>query len=79
VKAIFGSVFDGRVLPFDDRAAEFYAEIFTARRSPGRPVGTADNMIASIARTHGAALVTRNTADFLNCGLTLVNPWVGEG
>ncbi len=77
-KAIFGSVFDGRVLPFDDRAAEFYAEIFAAHRSAGRPMGTADIMIASIARAHGAALVTRNTADFLNCGLTLVNPWVGE-
>jgi len=25
---------------------------------------------------HGAALATRNTADFEGCGVRLVNPWV---
>jgi predicted nucleic acid-binding protein len=31
-------------------------------------------MIASIARSSGATMVTRNIADFEGCGLTLTNP-----
>ena len=62
---------------FDDRAAAVYAEIFAARKLAGRPSGTADLMIAAIARVHGAAMVTRNTADFEHCGLALINPWDG--
>ena len=75
--AIFASAFEGRVLPFGDAAAAFYAEIFAARKAAGRPSGTADLMIAAIALAHGAAMVTRNTADFEHCGLSLVNPWDG--
>jgi predicted nucleic acid-binding protein len=35
----------------------------------------ADLMIASIARAHGASVVTRDTGDFAGCGLALINPW----
>ncbi|CCG08793.1 motility twitching protein PilT [Pararhodospirillum photometricum] len=35
----------------------------------------ADAQIASVARSHGALLATRNIKDFLECGLDLVNPW----
>ncbi len=74
-KAIFSSVFDGRVLPFDEKASELYAEIFATHKSAGRPAGTADLMIAAIARVHDAVMVTRDVADFEGCGLTLINPW----
>jgi len=72
---IFADVFDGRVLPFDEKAAEPYAEIFAARKRAGKPTATTDLMIASVARARGATMVTRNTADFESCGLTLINPW----
>ncbi len=74
-KAIFASAFDGRILPFDGTSAEFYAEIFAARKRAGKPTATSDLMIAAIARAYGAHMVTRNTGDFEGCGLTLVNPW----
>jgi predicted nucleic acid-binding protein len=32
-------------------------------------------MIAPIARSHGAALATRNSDDFEHCGIWLINPW----
>jgi hypothetical protein len=32
-------------------------------------------MIASIARTKAASVVTRDTGDFEHCGLTVVDPW----
>jgi hypothetical protein len=35
----------------------------------------ADAQIAAIARSHGAALATRNTADFEHCGIEVLNPW----
>jgi toxin FitB len=56
-------------------AAVIYAELFALRRSAGRPAATADLMIASIARLHGASVVTRDTGDFEGCGLALLNPW----
>ncbi|SRR5581483_7518944 len=34
----------------------------------GRPISQFDAMIAAIARSRGAGLATRNTADFENCG-----------
>ena len=76
-QAIFADDFDGRILPFDAKAASFYAEIFAARKRAGKPTATTDLMIASIARANGATMITRNTVDFEGCGLTLINPWEG--
>jgi predicted nucleic acid-binding protein len=45
------------------------------QRSSGRPISQFDAMIAAIVRLHGAKLVTRNTSDFENCGIEMVNPW----
>jgi toxin FitB len=67
--------FEGRVLPFDSEAAEAFARISAARRKLGRPISLADAQIAAIARSRGAALATRKTADFDHCGIRVVNPW----
>jgi toxin FitB len=74
-RAMFVEDFDGRVLPFDTEAATAYASIFAARRRAGRPAATIDLMIASIAQSRGASVVTRDTSGFEGCGLTLINPW----
>ena len=74
--AMFQEEFDGRVLVFDTRAAAAYAALFAARRRSGKPVATIDLMVASIARVHGASVVTRNVADFDGVGLDVINPWV---
>jgi hypothetical protein len=76
--AIFREDFAGRILPFDTEAAVAYADIFAARRSAGRPAATADLMIASIARVRCASVVTRDTAGFAGCGLTLIDPWTNS-
>ena len=46
-----------------------------ARASMGRPMADSDAYIAGICLTHQAVLATRNTRDFEDVGLTLVNPW----
>jgi predicted nucleic acid-binding protein len=72
---MFAEDFGGRILPFDESAARLFATIAAARKALGRPISQSDAMIAAITRTHGAALATRNTADFEHCGLRIVNPW----
>jgi predicted nucleic acid-binding protein len=72
---IFAEDFDGRVLQFDTTAAAAYADLFAARRSAGKPTAPMDLMIASIVRSHGASVVTRDTSGFDNCGITIINPW----
>jgi predicted nucleic acid-binding protein len=72
---IFTEEFRGRVIPFDGIAALSFADLYAASRAAGRPMATADLMIASITRAWAARLVTRNTRDFEACGIELINPW----
>lgn len=73
--AIFDEDFAGRVLSFDNDAADAYAEIAAARRSAGKPISQFDAMIAAVARSRGARLATRNIKDFAGCGIDLIDPW----
>ena len=73
------SEFDGRILGFEEPAAPIYAEISAHRRALGRPIQPFDALIAAIARQHGAVLATRDTEDFAQCGVRLVNPWLKRG
>jgi len=77
IEAMPGEDFTGRVLPFDSAAAVAFAELAVGRRASGRPISLADAQIAAIARSRGAALATRNLADFEGCGIDVVNPWTG--
>ena len=79
VDAVVREDFAGRVLPFDSAAARTYAAIAASRRSVGRPILEADCQIAAIARARGAAVATRNGADFENCGIDVIDPWTEDG
>lgn len=70
--------FQSGLLPFDSGAARFFGSLAAHRRQIGRPIALADAQIAAIARSRGADVATRNTADFLDCGLTLIDPWQTE-
>jgi toxin FitB len=75
IRGILVEDFYGRVLPFDERASIRYADVVTGRERIGRPIGVADAQIAAICRDSGATLATRNTADFEETGIELVDPW----
>jgi predicted nucleic acid-binding protein len=75
VAAIFEQDFDARILPFDTEAAREFPKIAAARRAAGRPIAEFDAQIAAIAQSRGAALATRNIANFDGCGVPLFNPW----
>ena len=72
---MFSEDFGGRVLAFDEEAARAFSKIAASRRTSGRPIAQFDAQIAGIALTRGATLATRNTPDFEDCGVHLVNPW----
>ncbi len=74
-QTLFTGLFSGRVLPFHEDAARAFAPIAVNRRTRGRPISLFDAQIAAIARASGATLATRDTADFEECGVALVNPW----
>jgi predicted nucleic acid-binding protein len=75
LQEILAEDFDGRILPFDSPAAAAFAEIAADRGKAGTPVSQADAQIAAIARSRGAALATRNVADFQGCGVEVIDPW----
>ena len=75
VREMFLEDFGGRVLPFDVEAAGAYAGIFAERRRAGRPIATADCMIASVARANSGTVVTRDPAGFAGCGVAVFDPW----
>lgn len=64
-----------RILPFDVPAATEAARIAAAAEAAGTPIGQADAQIAAVARSHGFAIATRDTAPFQTAGLAVVNPW----
>lgn len=75
VDGLLTEEFGDRVLPFDALAAAHYADIVAGRERSGLQISTADGQIAAICRTWNAGLATRNTNDFVETGIELVNPW----
>jgi hypothetical protein len=75
VERMFAEEFEDRILPFDEDAARAFAGFVATREAAGRPISQFDGMIAAIARSHRAAVATRNITDFQDCGIDLINPW----
>jgi len=67
--------FEGRTLAIDPKTAIACGQVMARIRRLGRVVDVMDAFIAATALHHNLALVTRNTADFENLELTLINPW----
>lgn len=75
VSALLNDALRGRIAPFDEHAARRYAGVISAREQAGRPIEVLDAQIAAICRELGAVLATRNTKDFEETGVDLVDPW----
>jgi toxin FitB len=64
-----------RVLPITLEIARAFGTVIGQRQRKGKGTKPMDALIAATALVHNAALATRNTSDFTNVGLTLINPW----
>lgn len=62
-------------LPFDDAAAEHYAQIRSDLAAQGKLIGANDLLIAAIARAHDAILITHNTDEFSRVAGLRMEDW----
>jgi len=68
--------FAQRILPYDETAARTYGDIMGFRKEIGHPMSIPDGQIAAIAKIDGLTISTRNTSDFEDCGIELVDPFL---
>ena len=66
------SLFAGRVLPFDEKAALIWAELMAEGKMNGRPRSALDTIIAAVAEANDCIVVTDNERDFP--GIIILNP-----
>jgi predicted nucleic acid-binding protein len=59
-----------RVLPVSDLVA-----LEWGRFAAQRPRGMADALLAATAAVHNKIVVTRNSTDFVDTGVPVINPW----
>ena len=69
------SHFENRILSFDDNCGRVCGNLHAKEVLSGYAPTIEDVMIASIAITHDAVLVTRNVKDFNRFPLDIVNPF----
>ena len=72
---LLAEIIEERILPFDTPAAQAAAVLSAVRRRNGRPQEIRDSMIAGIVVARRGTLATRNTRDFENMPVPVVNPW----
>lgn len=69
------SLFINKTLPFDDVAAEVYANISALAKQAGNTLSLPDAYIAAIASARSATVATRDTTTFAAASVPVVNPW----
>jgi toxin FitB len=75
VERLFADEFPDHILPFDAESALAYPKIVTRRVHLGHPISQFDALIAAVCQSRNAMIATRNTTDFEDCGLAIINPW----
>jgi predicted nucleic acid-binding protein len=69
------AAFPRQILPFDLAAAIAYADVIAGREQSSNPISGFDGQIAAICRSQAATLATHNTKDFIETGISLIDPW----
>jgi len=67
--------FKNRILSFGISEAMIWGKLTARMENTGINLPIIDSMIAAIALSKNAILVTRNTKDFEATGVKLLNPW----
>ena len=68
-------MFKDRVLPFDNKAAQCYADLAIKAKSAGLGFPTPEGYIAAIAASKGFIVASRDIGPYSAAGLSIINPW----
>lgn len=68
--------FAGRILPIDTAVMLIWGQFTATLEQRGRKLPAMDSLIAALALKSGFTLVTRNEVDFVDTGITVLNPWL---
>ena len=76
---LLDELFDDRIVEWSVADARACARIMENKRRRGEPLDdhVPDAFLAAVAATRSLAVVTRNTREFRNTGVEVVNPWTG--
>ncbi len=64
-----------RVLDMDRETATAWARLLARLKRRGLAMPVKDSLIAATALAHGLTVATRNTPDYQNAGVSLINPF----
>ena len=67
--------FAGRLLPVDEEVANRWGLLAARAKQKGKPVAIIDGLLAATALHYNLTLVTRNTGDFAEAQVPVLNPW----
>ena len=65
--------FEDRILNIDIKIVDIWGQLQSKNKAYTLPA--IDGLIAATAKTHDLALVTRNTKDFIQTSIQILNPW----
>jgi len=69
--------FKNRIIELDLAVATKWGELQGKAELVGKPMSLIDGLIAATGVTNDLIVVTRNTKDMEQSGVTLLNPWLG--
>ena len=67
--------FGQRILPLDTQTMFLWESLTARMEGSGQPMPVMDSLIVATAMQHNLIVATRNVADYLPCGVQLINPW----
>lgn len=68
--------FYGRIAFIDAAVMLRWGVLRAQLEAVGKPMSPIDSLIAATALANDLIIVTRNTSDFVNAGVQLINPWL---
>jgi predicted nucleic acid-binding protein len=67
--------FSGRIMPIDRAIADRWGLLTAEATRKGNPLSVIDGLLAATALRHNLTVVSRNSSDFSNTPVPVLNPW----
>jgi toxin FitB len=68
--------FAGRIIPVDEAIADRWGLITAEAKRRRKAMPVIDSLLAATALHHNLTVITRNTSDFIDVAVQVLNPWL---